>query len=69
MKQQEQILKHLKTHRRGITSMDAIERYGCTRLSSVIFQLKRKGYKITSVRENVPTRYGSASISRYVLEA
>lgn len=68
MKQQEMILKHLKTHKRGITSKDAIEKYGCTRLSGVIFSLKRKGHNIRSVRESVPTRYGSASIARYFLE-
>lgn len=68
MKQQELILKHLKSHKRGLTSKDAIERYGCTRLSGVIFQLKRKGYKISSIREYVPTRYGHASIARYFLE-
>ena len=69
MKQQDLILKYLKTHKRGITSKDAIELFGCTRLSGVIFKLKKKGYKIASVRENVPTRYGHASIAHYILEA
>lgn len=69
MKQQEMILRHLKSHKRGITSRDAIEKYGCTRLSGVIFQLKKKGYNISSEREYVATRYGHASIARYFLEA
>lgn len=69
MKQQDLILKHLKTHKKGITSKDAFERYGATRLSGVIFHLKRKGYNIVSTRENVPTRYGNTSITRYTLEA
>lgn len=69
MTQTNLILKHMQTHKRGITSKDAFEMYGCTRLSSIIFNLKRKGYRIASDRETVPTRYGNTSISRYTLEA
>ncbi len=69
MLQQEAILNHLKRNKRtGITSMEAIEKYGCTRLSAVIVALKKKGNDIRTVRENVPTRYGSVSIARYYLK-
>lgn len=69
MKQQELILKYLETHKRGLTSKEAIEKFGATRLSGVIFKLKSKGHKIASVRETVFTRYGHASVARYYLEA
>lgn len=69
MKQIDVILKHLKTRKKGLTSKDAIEMYGCTRLSAVIACLEKKGYKISHTRETVPTRYGKASVTRYRLEA
>jgi len=68
MNQQNTILRHLQTHKSGITSKDAIERYGCTRLSAVIKALEKKGHEISHVRETVPTRYGSVSIMRYFME-
>lgn len=68
MSQSKEILKYLQTHKKGITSKDAIDRFGCTRLASVIFNLKRKGYHITSERESVPTRSGrKANVARYKL--
>ena len=69
MTQREAILKHLKTHKKGITSMDAIERYGCTRLSAVIKALEEKGNAIEHIPETVKTRYGKVSITRYILNA
>lgn len=67
--QQGLILNYMKTHRNGITSKDAIEKFGCTRLSAVIKNLEHKGYKFVSKRELVKTRYGSTSVARYFLEA
>ena len=69
MKQQDLILQYMKTHKKGITSKDAYEKFGATRLSGVILHLKRKGHKIVSTRETVNTRYGHTSIARYTLEA
>lgn len=43
------ILKYLQTHKRGITTMDAITKYRITRLSGRIFDLKKRGYQIESV--------------------
>lgn len=65
MTQQNTVLKYLQTHKSGLTSKDAIEKFGCTRLSAVIKALKKKGYNITSSRETVYTRYGHVSIARY----
>lgn len=69
MKQQDLILKYMQTHKKGITSKIAFENFGATRLSGVIFNLKRKGHNIVATRETVPTRYGHTSITRYTLEA
>lgn len=64
------ILKYMQTHKRGITSKDAFERFGATRLSGLIFQLRKKGYNISTKNELVKTRYGRlVEIARYRLEA
>ena len=69
MTQKEQILKHLKRNKRkGITSLEAIELYGATRLSGIIWYLKHHdGYNIESEEICVPTRYGKTYVSRYTL--
>ena len=61
------ILNHLQTHR-GITQKEAVELYGCYRLSARIYDLRDMGYKIlTNVRE-VTNRYGKTSrFAEYVL--
>ena len=62
------LLKYLKEHDEGITSKVAFEEFGITRLSGLIFNLKKKGYPITSEEEAVQTRYGGTSIvARYRL--
>ena len=61
------ILRYLETHKRGITSLDAFEKFGATRLSSIIFEL-RKNYNIVSIRENGVDRYGNEiHYARYIL--
>ena len=66
--QQAAVLKYMQNHKKGITSKEAFERFGCTRLSAVVKNLELKGYKIVSTRELAKTRYGSTSIARYTLE-
>jgi len=46
----------LKGH--GLTSFQAIKKYGATRLSDIIFRL-RKAYNIVSVPKIVKNRYGT----------
>ena len=68
MTQREAIIKHLKSHKNGITSKDAFERYGCTRLSAVIKAIEQeKGLNIKHIDEKVKTRYGSTIVTRYIL--
>lgn len=45
----EQILNHLRGHAEGLTTMDAIDLFGCTRLASRIHDLKKLGYDITKL--------------------
>ena len=45
------ILKHLQEHG-SITSLEAIEKYKCTRLSQYILLLRKEGYEIKN--EDVP---------------
>jgi len=68
MNQQQSILKYLKSHKKkGITSKEAIDLFGCTRLSAQIAALEHKGHRFDHIRETVQTRYGSTSIVRYIL--
>lgn len=45
--QQQAILKHLRSGN-PITPIDALERYGCFRLSARISDLKAQGHRITT---------------------
>lgn len=59
--------QHLKTHG-TITSLEAIELYGATRLSAIIYNLRKRGMDIDT--EDVPfvDRFGSTShYGKYVL--
>jgi len=68
MTQNDKILRHLKTHKRGITQLDAIQRYGCLRLSARISELRDMGYVIKSEIVAVKNRDGeTCHVSRYTL--
>jgi hypothetical protein len=61
------VLDHLEKYG-TITSLEAIELYGATRLSSIIYNLRKRGYKI--VTEDMPftDRFGTKSIcGKYIL--
>lgn len=64
-KQNERVLQYLKTHKKGITSWDAIMKMHITRLGARIFDLKEKGYNIVTVLE--PNKDNNANHARYVL--
>ena len=66
--QTEDVLEHLEKHG-SITSMEAINNYGATRLSDIIFRLRKRGYIISTERLTVKTRYGrSTSVGKYTLQ-
>jgi len=54
----QEVLKHLQSCR-NITSMEAISLYGATRLSAIIFNLRKRGYMIANREEMDIDRYGN----------
>lgn len=61
------VLTHLK-EKGSITSMEAINLYGATRLSAIIFNLRKLGLNIESVNECGIDRYGrTCNYARYFL--
>ena len=62
-----EVLKHLQTYG-TITSMEAINLFGATRLSAIIFNLRKRGYNIVSVDKVTKDRYGhTVPYSEYTL--
>lgn len=65
--QTSEILNHLQKYG-SITSLEAFELYGATRLSSIIFVLRKK-YKIDTTMLDGKTRYGTyVSYAQYEYE-
>ena len=61
------VLEHLKSGK-SITSLEAINDYGFTRLSAIICVLRKRGYDIDTKMVKVPTRYGKETIvAQYTL--
>lgn len=52
------VINHLRKYKK-ITSFDAINEYGATRLSGIIFKLKERGFEIETEIVNGKTRYGN----------
>lgn len=66
--QNKKILRYLETHKRGITSMDAFTRFGISRISARIFDLRQMGYPIQTIREVKNNADGQTiQYARYVL--
>lgn len=65
---EEKILKHIQILG-SITTWEAIQQYGCTRLSQYIYLLRNKGYDIDDSWIKVTTRMGEkTSIKKYYLK-
>ena len=63
----DKVLEHLKEHG-TITSMEAIDMYGATRLSAIIFNLRNRGYNIETHDMPFVDRFGNSSVyGKYVL--
>lgn len=66
-KQQERVLNYMQDFG-SISSLEAFKDLGVTRLSAVIFVLKRKGHIISSKTEKSKNRYGEpVHFARYRL--
>jgi len=65
MSHETKVLNYLKSHKRGITGLDAWTKFHCYRLSAVIFKLRSKGYDIrTDLEDN---EYGEGKHARYIM--
>lgn len=63
-----EVLNYLKENG-SITSMEAFTKFGATRLSAIIFTLRRRGYEIHNKDKTILDRYGNkCNFVEYVLE-
>lgn len=60
MNKTECVQRHL-IEKGQITSWEAINEYGATRLSDIIYRLRGKGMNIRNKRENFTDRFGTKS--------
>lgn len=65
--QRNAIMEHLQTYG-SITSMEAFEKYGATRLSAIIFDFRKMGYDIETHSIKAYNRFGEAcTYAKYVM--
>ena len=58
MNHEQVILKHFRRYK-YLSAYKAVELYGITRLSARIYDLRRQGYVIQSIRRDAINRYGN----------
>lgn len=61
MTQNEEVLRHLMKER-GITSREAMEKYGIMRLGARIYELKKQGYPIKTYLRVGKSRNGESMV-------
>lgn len=67
MTKTQKVLNHLRENG-SITSWEAIQQYGATRLSAIIFNLRKKGIEIKSEMVQFTDKYGdNSTFAKYVL--
>lgn len=67
MNKEKRLLEYL-TNNNGITSLEAINKLGDTRLSATIFNLRKAGHNISTVWETNLNRFGEERrFKRYFL--
>ena len=59
MTKTEAVREHLETNR-GITTYEAFQKYGATRLADIIYRLRKYGHKIHTVEREQEDRFGNA---------
>lgn len=63
------VLKHLRYYK-TISTWEAFQEYGITRLSAIIFNLRRDGYNIGNETKSTITRLGNkTSYTNYTLQS
>lgn len=69
MTQEDLVLNYLKKHKEGMTSLQALERFGILQMPKRIFTLRKRGYNVKSTPKTVKNRYGKdVKIVVYTLE-
>ena len=58
--QRDTVLNHLM--KTSLTSMQAFEDYGITRLSAIIFNLRNEGYNIKTTLHHIINNYGNSCV-------
>lgn len=68
--QDEIILEYLQNNKKGITQLECTRTFGFTRLSAIIYRLRKLEYSIKSVREKGISKTTGRKVSydRYILE-
>ena len=62
------VLDYLKKHKKGISSKEAFEKFGATRLSAIVYTLRNEGYVIENEERNCKNRFGEkCNFVNYVL--
>lgn len=61
---EQKILKYLRTYK-TLTTFEAINMFGETRLSARIYDMKKDGYKFETTRIRVPMRDGWTYVAQY----
>lgn len=56
-----EVLAYMQSGNR-ITSMQAIDKFGATRLSDIIFRLRKSGYNIKTHNIVTKNRYGATTV-------
>lgn len=56
--QEEMVLGYLMEHKAGMTSLIAFERYGIMQMPKRIFNLRKRGYKISATPKAGNNRFG-----------
>lgn len=65
----DKVKDYLEKHPRGLTSLEAIRLFGATRLSDIVYRLKKRGMRISSTTIPVQDRDGfTCYVSVYRLE-
>ena len=59
--QMSHVLAHLQSGK-PITSMQAFELYGCTRLADKVHKLRKRGYNIVTIDRETTNRYGDTCV-------
>ena len=65
LSQRDDVIRHLMTEG-SITAWEAIKEYGATRLSAIVYDLRKEGWNIESEMVTAKNRYGNTvQFARY----